>query len=97
MSEIRDLGKEQIVNESASGAKASEVSGIVEVPAESSTFHGAPDQDVPMTLAAVREKLSGVKGKRYWRSIDELAGTPEFDKAVQLEFPSAAQEWVDPV
>ena len=53
--------------------------------------------EAPMTLAAVREELKGVKGKRYWRSIDELAGTPEFQAAVEKEFPSAAQEWVDPV
>ena len=51
----------------------------------------------PFTLAAVRAKLEGVKGKRYWQSIDELAGTPEFEAAVAKEFPDAAQEWVDPV
>ena len=51
----------------------------------------------PMTLAAVREKLKGAKGKKYWRSLDELANTPEFQAAVEREFPSAAQEWVDPV
>jgi MoCo/4Fe-4S cofactor protein with predicted Tat translocation signal len=53
--------------------------------------------EAPMTLAAVRQKLAGVKGKKYWRSIDELAGTPEFEEAVVREFPAAAQEWVDPV
>jgi MoCo/4Fe-4S cofactor protein with predicted Tat translocation signal len=56
-----------------------------------------PDTANGLTLAEVRQKLTGVKGKKYWRSIDELAGTPEFDEAVQREFPSAAQEWVDPV
>ncbi len=50
-----------------------------------------------MTLSAVRKELDGVKGKRYWRSVDELANTPEFQAAVEKEFPSAAQEWVDPV
>ncbi|HUH62955.1 MAG TPA: TAT-variant-translocated molybdopterin oxidoreductase, partial [Terracidiphilus sp.] len=53
--------------------------------------------DEPMTLAQVREELKGVRGKPLWRSIDELAGTPEFQAAVEREFPSAAQEWVDPV
>ncbi len=57
----------------------------------------APASDAPMTLAQVREELKGVKGKRYWRSIDELADTAEFQAAVEREFPSAAQEWVDPV
>ncbi len=51
----------------------------------------------PMTLEAVRRKLSGTKGKKFWRSLDELANTPEFQAAVEREFPSAAQEWVDPV
>ncbi len=51
----------------------------------------------PMTLAAVRSELKAAKGKRYWRSIDELAGTEEFQAAVEREFPAAAQEWVDPV
>jgi len=50
-----------------------------------------------LTLAEVREQLKGKKGKRYWRSIDELAGTPEFEAAVAKEFPDQAQEWVDPV
>jgi MoCo/4Fe-4S cofactor protein with predicted Tat translocation signal len=51
----------------------------------------------PMTLAAVRQELKGVKGKKFWRSLDELADTPEFQAAVEKEFPSSAQEWVDPV
>jgi molybdopterin-containing oxidoreductase family iron-sulfur binding subunit len=51
----------------------------------------------PMTLESVRRKLKGTKGKKYWRSLDELANTPEFQAAVEREFPSAAQEWVDPV
>jgi len=54
-------------------------------------------ENAPMTLAQVQAKLKGVKGKKYWRSIDELAGTPEFEAAVAKEFPDAAAEWVDPV
>ena len=56
-----------------------------------------PASGEPMSLAAVRSELKGVKGKRLWRSIDELANTPEFQAAVEREFPAAAQEWVDPV
>jgi molybdopterin-containing oxidoreductase family iron-sulfur binding subunit len=51
----------------------------------------------PMTLQQVREELKGSTGRRYWRSIDELAGTPEFAAAVEREFPGQTQEWVDPV
>jgi molybdopterin-containing oxidoreductase family iron-sulfur binding subunit len=68
-------------------------------------------QSKPMTLAEVRTELkaakdekssspsgqAGRKGPRFWRSLDELANTEEFQKAAEQEFPSAAQEWVDPV
>jgi molybdopterin-containing oxidoreductase family iron-sulfur binding subunit len=56
-----------------------------------------PSDEKPMTLEQVRSKLSGVRGKKYWRSVDELADTPEFQAAVEKEFPNSAQEWVDPV
>ena len=64
----------------------------------STTLRSAQDDNSGgMTLEQVRSKLNGVKGKKYWRSIDELAGTPEFEAAVAKEFPDAAAEWVDPV
>ena len=44
-----------------------------------------------MTLEQVRKQLAGKKGKRYWQSIDELAGTPEFEAEVAKEFPDQAQ------
>jgi molybdopterin-containing oxidoreductase family iron-sulfur binding subunit len=50
-----------------------------------------------LTLAEVRAKLAGQTGKKYWRSVDELAGTPEFDAAVREEFPQHSSEWIDPV
>ena len=65
--------------------------------AENSVNHEAKDDATSMTLVQIRQELKGMKGKRYWRSIDELADTPEFQAAVEREFPSAAQEWVDPV
>jgi len=36
-------------------------------------------------------------GPRYWRSLDELADTPEFRKWVESEFPAGATELIDPV
>ena len=50
-----------------------------------------------LTLSEVRAKLAGQTGKKYWRSIDELAGTPEFEAAVREEFPQQSSEWIDPV
>jgi molybdopterin-containing oxidoreductase family iron-sulfur binding subunit len=57
----------------------------------------AKNETVPMTLVQIRQELKGQKGKRYWRSVDELADTAEFQAAVEREFPHSAQEWVDPV
>jgi molybdopterin-containing oxidoreductase family iron-sulfur binding subunit len=50
-----------------------------------------------LTLEAARAKLAGQTGKKYWRSVDELADTPEFREMVAREFPKQAAEWIDPV
>src|SRR5712672_585924 len=36
-------------------------------------------------------------GRKYWRSLDQLAETPEFRQWVNREFPQGASEWADPV
>src|SRR3989454_6411912 len=36
-------------------------------------------------------------GRKYWRSLDQLAETPEFRQWVEREFPQGASEWADPV
>ena len=36
-------------------------------------------------------------GPAYWRSLDELAETPQFRQWVEREFPSGAGEMFDPV
>lgn len=36
-------------------------------------------------------------GKKYWRSLDELADTPEFREFVAREFPQQAEGWNDPL
>ncbi len=36
-------------------------------------------------------------GKNYWRSLEELAGSPEFHEFVRREFPQQAEEWDDPI
>jgi molybdopterin-containing oxidoreductase family iron-sulfur binding subunit len=52
-----------------------------------------------LTLDQVRAKLDGKSGKRYWKSLDELADTVEFQELMQQEFPrqAGAGEWVDAV
>src|SRR5215203_1314978 len=36
-------------------------------------------------------------GKKYWRSLEELADTPQFREFVAREFPQQAEEWDDPI
>jgi len=52
----------------------------------------------PMDLAAVRAKLQSKTGKQYWRTLEELAGDPEFEELLHREFPrQAPSEWDDSV
>ncbi len=36
-------------------------------------------------------------GPQYWRSLEELAGSQEFQEALHREFPKGASEWIDTV
>jgi molybdopterin-containing oxidoreductase family iron-sulfur binding subunit len=46
-----------------------------------------------LDLAAVRARLQGAHGRDYWRSLDELAATPEFQDLMEREFPRQAVGW----
>src|SRR4249920_2550920 len=49
-----------------------------------------------MNLADIRSRLDGLEGRKYWRSLEELADTPDFREYVQREFPAQASEFSDP-
>ena len=52
----------------------------------------------PLDLDAVRAKLQSKTGKQYWRTLDELAGDPQFEELLHREFPrQAPSEWDDSV
>jgi MoCo/4Fe-4S cofactor protein with predicted Tat translocation signal len=51
----------------------------------------------PKDIEALRAQLDGTRGKEYWRSLEELSGTPEFKEFLHREFPQNASEWLDPV
>ena len=54
-----------------------------------------PSKKGKLELAEVRQKLSGARGPQYWRTLDELAQTPEFEEMLHREFPKHASEWTD--
>ena len=47
----------------------------------------------PIDLKNIRETLAAQRGQQYWRSLDELAGTQEFNEALHREFPQGAAVW----
>jgi molybdopterin-containing oxidoreductase family iron-sulfur binding subunit len=54
-----------------------------------------PLRNVGDKLAGALGKLTSKQGPRFWRSLEELAETPEFLEYLHREFPSQASEWLD--
>ena len=46
-----------------------------------------PESEPRLDLDAIRARLSAAQGKTFWRSLEELAQTPDFQEAAQREFP----------
>ena len=40
--------------------------------------------------------MAGADGRLYWRSLGELADTPQFREYLHREFPEQASQWNDP-
>src|SRR5437016_8246409 len=49
-----------------------------------------------LDLAKLRARLDQARGPQYWRSLEELAQTEEFQKFLEDEFPNRAPDWLDP-
>jgi MoCo/4Fe-4S cofactor protein with predicted Tat translocation signal len=64
-----------------------------------------PGKKGKLDLTSVRERIDFAiaddakrkTGPEYWRSLEELAGTEEFQEALHREFPKGASEWLDSV
>ena len=41
-----------------------------------------------LDISALRARLDGADGRRFWRSLGELAGTPAFTESLHHEFPN---------
>jgi MoCo/4Fe-4S cofactor protein with predicted Tat translocation signal len=50
-------------------------------------------KDLSSELCALQERLETSHGKRYWRSLEELAGTEAFQELMRREFPEQADIW----
>src|ERR1700722_14847780 len=69
--------------------------------------HGKREEVCPgkkdkLDLASLRSEIERAdaatqSGPEYWRSLEELAGSPDFQDALHREFPKGASEWIDSV
>ena len=50
-----------------------------------------------LNLSTIRQRLATTHGKQYWRGLEEIAETKEFQEFVQREFPAQASEWHDEI
>ncbi|WP_312514799.1 TAT-variant-translocated molybdopterin oxidoreductase [Stutzerimonas nitrititolerans] len=55
-------------------------------------FDAQPQDRTPLDWKAIRERLEGERGPRYWRSLEQLADEPAFAAFVEAEFPSIAPQ-----
>src|SRR5712691_1842584 len=57
----------------------------------------SPGKKSTLDLQAVKATIQQTRGPEYWRSLEELAGSPEFQEMMHREFPKGASEWLDSV
>ncbi len=60
-------------------------------------FPARQDESPTIVWDSLRARLSGASSQDFWRSLDELAETPEFLDYVSHEFPRQSGEWMDTV
>ena len=48
-------------------------------------------------VPALRKRLAGLNGQKYWRSLEELAETEEFQDFLKHEFPQGTDQWLNPL
>jgi MoCo/4Fe-4S cofactor protein with predicted Tat translocation signal len=56
-----------------------------------------PGKKDKLDLATAKARIAETKGPEYWRSLEELAGSAEFQEMMHREFPKGASEWLDDV
>jgi len=54
-----------------------------------------PSKRKQLDLTTVKAQIEETTGPEYWRSLEELAGSDEFQEILHREFPKGASEWLD--
>src|SRR4029453_13226504 len=55
------------------------------------------NDDSRCDLAAIRARLAGMHGRKYWRCLEENTETEAFQEILHREFPAGLSEWRDEV
>src|SRR5712692_905548 len=56
-----------------------------------------PSKKSKLDLVQVRADIEKKNGPEFWRSLEELAGSSDFQEMMHREFPKGASEWLDAV
>ena len=56
-----------------------------------------PSKKGALDIDTARARMAETKGPEFWRSLEELAGSAEFQEMMHREFPKGASEWLDAV
>src|SRR3984893_18352650 len=56
-----------------------------------------PSKKRTLDLDRAHALVAETKGPEYWRSLEELAGSPDFQEMLHREFPKGASEWLDSI
>src|ERR1700751_5675300 len=56
-----------------------------------------PSKRSKLDLETARARIGETRGPEFWRSLEELAGSQEFQEMMQREFPNGDSAWVDSV
>jgi len=56
-----------------------------------------PSKRGTLDLETAHARIAETQGPEFWRSLEELAGSAEFQDMMHREFPKGASEWLDAV
>jgi molybdopterin-containing oxidoreductase family iron-sulfur binding subunit len=56
-----------------------------------------PEKKDKLDLVQLRSEMEQKNAPEFWRSLEELAGKPEFREMMHREFPKGASEWLESV
>ncbi len=64
---------------------------------EKSHLDICPSKKGKLDLETAKAQIDAAQGPEFWRSLEELAGSAEFQEMMHREFPKGASEWLDDV